>query len=93
MAYVLYTQSSVGGKQIADAAATLLKAADIWRDLKLWVDELGVGGMAGPDFGAGPSLPQRQALLDAVTDINAAVVAFMETNGGRALLAQVARGS
>lgn len=89
MAYIAYSQSSVGGKQLAEAMANLLAVTDKLRDITNWVAEIGVPALeTNGDFlvGAGAAQPFN----DTITQINADLVAFMATN--RPKMSRLARG-
>jgi hypothetical protein len=90
MSYIPYGQDTTGGKQLAEAMADLLGVADKLRDLTAWILEIGPSSIeANTDFSVGAG--NAQGFSDTVAQINADMVAFMDTN--REKIARLARGS
>lgn len=98
MAYIAYGQATVGGKQLAEAAADLVAAVDKWRDLTAWIEVIGPSALdTNTDFSAATA--DKQALNDTVVKVNYALTQMMagaviaDPESVRDLLAQIARGS
>lgn len=95
MAYVNYTQNSVGGKQVAEAMSELLGAADKVRNLAAWVQQLIAveGGVANlesnSDFGVAAG--EGDAFNNTIIEISGDLNTFMTTNRSR--IERLARGS
>lgn len=91
MAYIPYSQSSGGGRQLATAMADLLAVADKLRNITNWIAEIGVGNLeTNTDFavGAGSAQAFSDTLTQISTDLN---TTFMGTN--RVKISRLARGS
>jgi hypothetical protein len=101
MAYIPYGQSTVGGRQVAEALADLQAVAAKLQALADWVNEIGPSGLTGnTDFSVpagdfAPGVTNAQAFNDSFLQIAAAFATFYGDGSGgsnREKIARLARG-
>ncbi len=95
MAYIGYSQSSSGGRQLAELMADLQHVADKAKSMAAWVNQIGPGGLeANADFLVAAG--QGQAFNDTFLQIAAAVATFYGDGAGGTnaeKISRLARGS
>lgn len=96
MAYIAYSQSSVGGKQLAEAMADLQAVARKLQNLGDWIAEITPPSALETNTDFSVASGQGQAFNDTFVQVAAAFASFMgdgSSGTNREKIARLARGS